>query len=360
MTERKINIAVIGLGFGASFAEIYQHHPDVSEVGICDSNPERLAALSEADFPKRHTSFESVLQSGEYDAVHVCLPATMHVEPSIQALRAGMHVACAVPMAMALDDLRGVLKAQKDSGRNYMMMETVVYSWEFFLVKEWYRKGTLGNIQFMRGAHYHDLENFGPVWEGQPPMWYMTHAVSPLLKLLGATMSHVACLGSGRMREDLRSAYNNPYPVETAIFRVRDSDVAAEITCTRRETACQYKETFDIYGDRATFLWSQFYLGKHFLMTLDPVTEKMGRECRIETIEPQYPLDRLPPSLRPFGKGHHGGSHPHLAHEFVRSIIEQRKPAIDATTAANWCAPGICAHQSAMDGGQLVEIPFFE
>jgi hypothetical protein len=51
------------------------------------------------------------------------------------------------------------------------------------------------------------------------------------------------------------------------------------------------------------------------------------------------------------GGGHHG-SHPDLVHEFVRSIMERRAPAIDAVTAANWTAAGICAHELALQGAQ--------
>ena len=58
------------------------------------------------------------------------------------------------------------------------------------------------------------------------------------------------------------------------------------------------------------------------------------------------------------GGGHHG-SHPHLVHEFVRSIIEKRKSAIDSVKAAEWTAPGICAHLSAMKNGAQVDIPDF-
>jgi hypothetical protein len=57
--------------------------------------------------------------------------------------------------------------------------------------------------------------------------------------------------------------------------------------------------------------------------------------------------------------GGHDGSHPHMAHEFVRSIIEGRQPALDAITTANWNAPGICAHESALQGGARVMIPSF-
>jgi hypothetical protein len=34
---------------------------------------------------------------------------------------------------------------------------------------------------------------------------------------------------------------------------------------------------------------------------------------------------------------------PPLVHEFLRSIVEERKPWIDEVTAANWTAAGICA-----------------
>ena len=58
--------------------------------------------------------------------------------------------------------------------------------------------------------------------------------------------------------------------------------------------------------------------------------------------------------------GGHGGSHPHLVHEFIRSILEERKPAIDDIMGAYWTGTGICAHESAMKGGEVITIPRFE
>jgi hypothetical protein len=54
------------------------------------------------------------------------------------------------------------------------------------------------------------------------------------------------------------------------------------------------------------------------------------------------------------------GSRPHLVHELMRSIIERRSPAGDAVTDANWTAAGICAYESALQGGAEVEIPRFD
>lgn len=49
-----------------------------------------------------------------------------------------------------------------------------------------------------------------------------------------------------------------------------------------------------------------------------------------------------------------------MAHEFVRSIVEHRPPAVDVFTAANWTAAGVCAHESAMCNGERVAVPYCE
>jgi hypothetical protein len=53
----------------------------------------------------------------------------------------------------------------------------------------------------------------------------------------------------------------------------------------------------------------------------------------------------------------HGGSHPHLAHEFVMALIEDRDPFPNAVQSANWTSVGILAHESAMKGGEIVKVP---
>ena len=49
-----------------------------------------------------------------------------------------------------------------------------------------------------------------------------------------------------------------------------------------------------------------------------------------------------------------------MVHEFVRAIIEDRKPIVDDILGAYWTGLGICAHQSAMEGGKVIEIPRFK
>ena len=57
--------------------------------------------------------------------------------------------------------------------------------------------------------------------------------------------------------------------------------------------------------------------------------------------------------------GGHGGSHPHLVNEFVSSIVEDRRPFPDVYQSLNWTCAGICAHESAIRGGEQVRLPVF-
>jgi hypothetical protein len=82
----------------------------------------------------------------------------------------------------------------------------------------------------------------------------------------------------------------------------------------------------------------------------------------------------LPPDIAPFslknqiidaehvsfiqGSGH-GGSHPHLIHEFISAIAEGRKSWVSAKVAANWTVAGLLAHESAMKDGAVLEMPEF-
>jgi predicted dehydrogenase len=346
-------MAVAGLGFGASFARIYRNHPDVEYVGICDGAANRLDAMGREGFTRQHHNFDELVNSPDYDAVHVCLPVTWHAEPVAAVLKSGKHCACAVPMGMMLEELRAVIAAQRASGRNFMMMETMVFSTKYLFAKELHRRGEFGRLQFLRAAHYQDLEGFR-VWEGLPPMHYITHAVSPLLDITAGRASRVFCLGSGKMKEEFHSRYGNPYPIESMLFEIEGAGIAAEVTRTIFATAAKYSEEYEIYGEKLSF----FSRTGELVRALPLPANGLGIPMQVE--KPDFPLnfESLPESIRN-AEATHGNSHPRLAHEFVRSIVEGRKPAIDAVTAANWCAVGICAHASAMQGGRVMDVPSF-
>jgi predicted dehydrogenase len=196
-------------------------------------------------------------------------------------------------------------------------------------------------------------------------MHYATHVVSPCLALAGKDAESVTCFGSGRIQEHLILKYNSPFAIETAHIKMRNSDLVAEVMRSLFNTARQYRESFDVYGSKMSFEW--------------PLVEHTHPVVHIgETPHEADVLDfahLLPEGLQPFttrfvyggeqkhlsfiqGSGH-GGSHPHMTHEFIKSIVENREPFPNARQAANWVSVGILAHESAMRGGEKIMLPEF-
>lgn len=156
-----MNIAIIGLGFGAEFIPIYQKHPDANMYAICQRSESELNKVGDAfniDQDKRYLSYEKLLEDPNIDAVHINTPIHLHAEHSLMALRAGKHVCCTVPMATTVEDCKEIVETVAETGLKYTMAETVVYSREYLFVKELYEKGELGKIQYLQASHPQDME----------------------------------------------------------------------------------------------------------------------------------------------------------------------------------------------------------
>src|SRR5438128_4405210 len=151
MTKQKFNVAIIGLGFGSEFIPIYQRHPQANMYAICQRHPEKLKQIGDAfKVEKQYERYEDVLADPNVDFVHINSPIPDHAPMSIAALKAGKHVMCTVPMATSVDECKQIVELVKKTGLKYMMAETVVYAREFLYIKDLYKKGELGKIQFLQ------------------------------------------------------------------------------------------------------------------------------------------------------------------------------------------------------------------
>ena len=365
--NRKVRVAIIGLGFGAEFIPIYQNHPHAEMYAICQRSKDKLEKLGDAfGVAVRYTNLEDALADPKVDAIHINTPIPDHALQSLAGLKAGKHVACTVPMATSIDECRDLVEAQRASGKKYMMMETVVYSREFLFVKQLYESGELGRIQFLRGSHLQEMAGWPGYWEGLPPMHYATHCVSPCLCLPGKLAKSIVCHGSGRISEKLTSKYGSPFAVETATFDMVDSHLCAEVTRSLFETARQYIESFDVYADKVSYEWPRIEHEPAVLhrgekpehVKVPDFAHLLPEGIRRFTTKGVYDADETRHLSFTQGSGH-GGSHPHLAHEFISAIVEDRDPLPNAVTSANWTMTGICAHMSAMTKGERVPIPGF-
>jgi predicted dehydrogenase len=367
------NIAIVGLGFGAEFIPIYQRHPGANMAAICQRTESSLNEVGDKyGIEKRYTSYDDLLADPEIDAVHINSPIPNHAEQTIAALKAGKHVACTVPMATSVEDCKAIVELCAETGLKYMMMETVVYAREFLFMKDLYDKGELGKLQFLKASHQQDMDGWPGYWPGLPPMHYATHCVGPLLGLGRHEAEYVSCFASGTIREEMHDCYGSPYAVESCHVKFKDSDLSGLVYRSLFDVARQYRESIEVYGDKKGVEW--------------PLIE--GEELVVHTAkkpEPEIPervecpdfAHLLPEEIAPFttggvyggeeGEDHlsftqgagHGGSHPHLVHQFVELLRGQGEGYPNEVQSANITCTGILAHESAQKGGEIVRLPEF-
>src|SRR4051794_25503427 len=254
---KKVNVAIIGLGFGAEFIPIYQRHPSANMYAICQRTAKKLNEIGDAfGVGKRYTKYEDVLADKDVDFVHINSPIPDHAPQSIAALKAGKHVMCTVPMATSVEDCQQIVDLVKKTGLKYMMAETVVYAREFLFCREMYTKGEFGKIQYIQASHQQDMDGWPNYWPGLPPMHYATHCVGPCLALTRAEAEYVSCFGSGTIRDDLIPKYNPRSAVEPSHIKFRKSDWSARTIRSLFAVARQYRESIDVYGVKKSFEWS--------------------------------------------------------------------------------------------------------
>ncbi len=367
----KPRIAIVGLGFGAEFIPIYQRHPNTEITALCQRNEESLHEIGEKyGIEKRYTSYDELLADPEIDAVHINTPIPNHAEHTLAAFRAGKHVACTVPMATSEEDCKAIVEMSAETGLHYMMMETVVYAREFLYMKELHDKGELGKLQFLKASHQQDMDGWPGYWPGLPPMHYATHCVGPVLGLARNEAEYVSCFPSGTIREEMHECYGSPYAVESTHIKFHQSDLSAQVHRSLFDVARQYRESIEVYGSEKSVEWP--------LIEGEPLIVHTAKKP-----EPEIPAEQecpdyahlLPEEIAPFttggvyggedGEDHlsftqgagHGGSHPHLVHQFVELLRGSGEGYPNAVQSANITLTGILSHESAQKGGEIVRLP---
>ncbi len=346
VSERKIKMGIIGYGvckFGAVFD--FQNHPNVEIVAVSDLIPERCEGLArECRCSKTYPSLEELVKDKEIEAVFIATDAPSHAKHAILALKHGKHVACAVPAVYgSMEDAYELYETVKSTGLTYMLMETSAYRNDCYAMRKLYQAGALGELVYCEGEYYHYLDP--PIdsykgWRlGLPPQWYPTHSNAYYVCVTGGYFTEVCCMG---MRSKLpmwqaeNNVYKNPFGTEIALFRTKEGGMAR--MAVSWDTPGYEGEVGRVRGQKGSVTGIEF--------------QGLGDVSKISIKKPP-----LPPGV---DAGGHGGSHGYLTEEFVRSILEGRKPYLDIAMGLNLTVPGIIAHQSALKDGELMKVPHFE
>ncbi len=343
VSDRRIRVGLVGFGvcqFAAAFG--FQDHPNVQVVAVSDLIPDRCAGLAKAvGCEKTYPSLEEMVKDDKIEAIFVATDAPNHAKHCIEVLKHGKHVACAVPVCFgSLEEGEQLFEAvKKATGLKYMMYETSCFHDDLHLMRTIYDAGGLGKIVYAEGEYYHYMEQ--PIdsykgWRiGLPPQFYPTHSNAYYVGVTGGSFTEVSCMGMPSTVEHLKPAnnvYRNPFGTEIALFRTNDGGTAR--MGVSWDTPGAEGEMGRVRGQRGSVVG--------------------GKYVGLEKNLPDAKRPPLPPGME---LGGHGGSHGPLTEEFVRAILQDRKPLIDICAALNMTAAGIVAHQSAMKDGELLKIP---
>ena len=367
---KPVRIGIVGGRFGATFQ--WHLHPNAKIEAVCDIDKARLDALSEVyRCGNQFDDFRRMLQHPGLDAVGVFTPAPLHVWMAEEAMKTGKHVISAVPAGLSLEDLESLRDTVKRTGMRYMMAETSYYRPETIFAREMRERGEFGAIVYSEAEYHHEglldlmVDDRGlPTWRhGFPPMWYPTHSTGMVIPVTGERLKAVSAIGWGDDHEVCRTnQYRNPFWNTTGLFET-DAGKPSRITVAWH-IAAGGTERGHFYGDRGSFLMRRpegspdtvIRIAKDGKTAVDANGYPEGKVESAAASIPDY-WDRLPEPMRV--KTGHGNSHTFLTYEFTQAILEDRHPAVNVWEAIAYTAPGLVAHQSALKGGERLQIPDF-
>lgn len=152
---KTFNVGIIGTGGIANAAHIpaLQKQPDVKIVALCDINEEALKNTGErceVGEDKRFLDYNKMLEMPDLDAVHICTPNDTHMDPTVQALRAGKHVICEKPIGRNPEEGKKMIAAAEESGKKFMVAQCWRWNQDVQALKRFIDAGELGDVFMAR------------------------------------------------------------------------------------------------------------------------------------------------------------------------------------------------------------------
>lgn len=250
--KEKLVVANIGMKFGMSHVEGAMSCD--AEIGIiCDNNEENLRFAGERyNIPEEKwcRDYREIMSNENIDIVTVAVPDQQHVQISVDLLRAGKHVLCEKPLALTRDDLKEIIKAEKESESRFMVGQICRFTPAFIKAKEIVESGVIGDIYYVESEYAHDYMYLVDNWRSDPLRHGVIgggcHAVD-LLRWIAGDPTEVMAYGTHKLLPQV--AYDD---ATIAIMKF-PNDVIGKVFVS---TGCKRNYTMRtlIYGTKGTII----------------------------------------------------------------------------------------------------------
>jgi predicted dehydrogenase len=155
MSEKKLGVAVVGLGIGEKHLRAYYADHRCEVRWVLDYNNDKAKILANETGAGVGSSFEALLGDENVQIVSIASFDNDHAFQVIQALEAGKHVFVEKPLCQTLDELKKIQQIwSKRDGKlklasNLILRATPVYQW----LKEKILAGDFGKIYSFDGEY---------------------------------------------------------------------------------------------------------------------------------------------------------------------------------------------------------------
>lgn len=396
--KQKIRIGFVGCGqFAKHFIPLFKAHPACEYVALCDTFRDRAEDYMEKFGCNRiFDTFEEMVQSDDLNAIAIFAQRHIHGPMAIAALKAGKHVYSAVPMASSIEEIKEIVRLVGETGLTYSMGETGIYRPAAIFCRQKYASGEMGDLVYAEAQYHHDMKGLYHIFErtekeswkkvaGIPPFFYPTHSTSMVLSATKARALKVAAFGyEDKVDPDIfgkeeQNYWNNPFSNSSMLLKMSDNSVVR--ISENRRVAWQCPETYisAFNGTKASY---EFSLVHHSYLTMAPDKYKCEYEDVSDLLNPaeltahkgepdfinqfvhgkwgggEAPIQkssRLPKEFDTLPTGH-SGTHKFMVDDFCQAYMTGKLSPTNAWQAARYNIPGLTAHESALRGGELMDV----
>ena len=261
--KKKMRVAIVGCGDIARFTAIgFIINNGIRTVACVDKNIDRAKSFSRwFRIPNYFCDYSEMLAKIKPDAVYLAVPHILHKPMIKEALAAGLHVFCEKPITTNMDDAIEVCRLAKETGLRVGINYQYRYDKSCYAMAQAARSGEMGEILYGRcNVPWHRTEKYFSMspWHksletsgGGTLLTQGSHALDVLLWTCGKMPLRAAGMTARKCFKDVEVEDLAMATIELesgVLIQVISSMVAAS----------EQKVTIDVYGSRATALYSGF------------------------------------------------------------------------------------------------------
>tara|TARA_B100001964_G_C14137671_1_gene555930 strand:- start:169 stop:1185 length:1017 start_codon:yes stop_codon:yes gene_type:complete len=287
----KINVAVIGLGFGLMHAEVYKKNKNCNLIYLCDLN-KKHKKMSKKKFNCNFSiNANSIISNKNINMISIASYDNCHYSQTLSALKNKKHVFVEKPLCQTYFELNNIKRELKKNksikfSSNFVLRAHPIFIKIFELIK----KNLIGKIYHIEGEYnYGRFNKITHGWRGKMPYYSVTqgggiHIVDLIHWYLNSKVHKVIAVENKLISN--RTQFRFPDTV-TAIAKLHDG-ATAKIT-SNFSCVTPHHHSLSVFGSKGTLILSHkglfFYKSRNKFVKPRKINFKIKKDYKGKILE---------------------------------------------------------------------------